>query len=128
MDQYLLLTLLLVSYNFLSWSFMLLITKQNNCTSYSLRQNIPSCNTQDHKSLSKEIEKQSTIFSEWRVTQREMARPPCLLSSVSPSFSFNHDAYACDILWEKKNPGFNNLASYLYLWTSNYVMITIVCL
>lgn len=123
MDQYLLLTLLLLSYNFLSWPFMLLITKQNNCTSYSLRQNIPSCNTQDHKILSKEIEKQSIMFSEWKVTQRESASLVlCRLLSL------NHDAYACDILWGKKNPGFYNLASYPYLWTSNYVMIPIVCL
>lgn len=51
--------------------------------------------------------------------------PPYLCVTVC----FNHDANACDILWEKKKKDLQRpVICNLYLWKSKYVMITIVYL
>lgn len=66
------------------------------------------------------------MFSDWRVTQRRCQGPPASLA-LSPSFSFNHDAYACDILWGGKNL---DLITWPVIFICGHltVMITIVCL
>lgn len=67
------------------------------------------------------------MFSDWRATQRRCQGPPASLA-LCHLLSLLIVMHMHVTFSGKKKPGFNNLASYLYLWTSNYVMITIVCL